>query len=86
VHDHADVARQFARILAEAAEYTNSHHAQTAAMVAQFTSIPLDVIQHMTRTPSGTTLNASLLQPIIDSAVKYKVLARGFSASEMIGN
>ena len=85
VHDHADAARQFARILAEAAQYTNTHHAQTAAMVSQFTSIPLEVIEHMTRTPSGTTLNASLLQPIIDSAVKYKVLTRGFPASEMIG-
>jgi NitT/TauT family transport system substrate-binding protein len=85
VHDHADLARQFARILAEAAQYTNTHHAQTAAMVSQFTSIPLDVIAHMTRTPSGTTLNASLLQPIIDSAVRYKVLTRGFPAGEMIG-
>jgi len=84
-HDHPETARTFARILATAAQYTNTHPSDTAAMVAQFTSIPLDVIQHMTRTPSGTALDPTLLQPIIDAAVKYKVLARGFSASEMIG-
>jgi NitT/TauT family transport system substrate-binding protein len=52
VHDHPDAAREFARIVTEAAQYTNGHHNETAAMVAQFTSIPLNVIQHMTRTPS----------------------------------
>lgn len=85
VHDHPDLAREFARILATAAQYTNAHHSETAAMVAQFTSIPLPVIQHMTRTPSGTTLDPSLLQPIVDAAVRYKVLSQGFPAKEMIG-
>jgi NitT/TauT family transport system substrate-binding protein len=85
VHDHPDLARTFARILATAAQYTNAHHAETAAMVAQFTSIPLSEIAHMTRTPAGTTLDPSLLQPIVDAAVRYKVLSAGFSAKEMIG-
>jgi NitT/TauT family transport system substrate-binding protein len=85
VHDHPDLARQFARILATAAQYTNAHHSETAAMVAQFTSIPLAEIEHMTRTPSGTTLDPSLLQPIVDAAVRYKVLTQGFPAKEMIG-
>jgi NitT/TauT family transport system substrate-binding protein len=85
VHDHPDLAHQFARILATAAQYTNTHHAETAAMVAQFTSIPVAEIEHMTRTPSGTTLDPSWLQPIVDAAVKYKVLTQGFPASEMIG-
>jgi NitT/TauT family transport system substrate-binding protein len=85
VRDHPDTARQFARILADAARYTNAHHHETAALVAQFTSIPLPVIEHMTRTPSGTVLDPEQLQPIIDAAVKYKVLAHGFPATEMIG-
>jgi NitT/TauT family transport system substrate-binding protein len=86
VHDHPEAARRFARILAQAAQYTNTHHRETAAMVAKFTSIPQDVIEHMTRTPSATALDAAMLQPIIDAALKYKVIARGFAATEMIGD
>jgi NitT/TauT family transport system substrate-binding protein len=85
VHEHPGAAREFARIVTEAARYTNTHHRETAAMVAQFTSIPLSVIEHMNRTPSGTVLDPALLQPVIDAAVKYKVLTTGFPASEMIG-
>jgi NitT/TauT family transport system substrate-binding protein len=85
VHDHPDAARAFAQIVTEAAEYTNAHHDETAAMVSQFTSIPLAVVQQMTRTPSGTKLDPGQLQPIIDAAVKYKVLPHGFAAAEMIG-
>ena len=86
VHDHPETAREFARIVMQAAQYTNTHHHETAAMVAKFTSIPQDVIEHMTRTPSATSLNASMLQPIIDAALKYKVITRGFAATEMIGD
>ncbi len=86
VHDHPDAARAFAQIVTTAAAYTNAHHDETAAMVAQFTSIPLPVVQEMTRTPSGTKLDADQLQPIIDAAVKYKVLPHGFAAAEMIGS
>ena len=85
VHDHPDAAREFARILADAARYTNAHHHETAAMVAQFTSIPLSVVEHMNRTPSGTTLDPALLQAVIDAAVKYKAIPAGFPATEMIG-
>lgn len=85
VQNHPDTARRFARILAQAAQYTNAHHHETAAMVAKFTSIPQDVIEHMTRTPSGTVLDTGMLQPIIDAAFKYKVIPRTFPATEMIG-
>jgi len=85
VHDHPDAAREFARIETQAAQYTNTHHHETAAMVAKFTSIPQDVIEHMQRTPSATSIDPALLQPIIDAAVKYKVLTTGFPASEMFG-
>ena len=84
VHDHPDTVRDFSRILAIAATYTNAHHAETAPWVSQFTSIPLPVVQNMVRTPSGTVLDATWLQPIIDAALKYKILNKGFPANELI--
>jgi hypothetical protein len=38
----------------------------------------------MTRAVLGTSLSASLIQPVIDASVKYGVLARSFPASEVI--
>lgn len=84
VQSHPEAARDFARIMAAAAAYTNAHHAETAPWVSQFTSIPLPVVQSMVRTPQGTSLDATWLQPIIDAAVKYKILTKGFAAGELI--
>lgn len=85
MHDHPEAARNLARIVTEAAAYTNAHHKETAAMVSQFTSIPLPVVENMVRTPAGTTLDPAWLQPIIDAAVKCKVFPHGFPAGELIG-
>ncbi|HYZ15608.1 MAG TPA: ABC transporter substrate-binding protein, partial [Candidatus Acidoferrum sp.] len=46
--EHEATARTFARIVTQAAAYTNAHHAQTVGMVAEFTHIPLPVIERMT--------------------------------------
>jgi NitT/TauT family transport system substrate-binding protein len=86
VKANATSVQKFARVLEETAAYANGHHAETAPVLADFSQIPLPVIQKMTRAVLGTTLSASLIQPVIDASVKYGVLARGFPASEVIAN
>lgn len=81
---HPDVVRAFARAFAAAATYTNAHHAQTAAMIAEFTHVPISVIQRMSRAIAGTALVPSQIQPVIDTAVKYGALERRFPARELI--
>jgi NitT/TauT family transport system substrate-binding protein len=83
---HRDVAQRFSRVLTEAAAYTNTHHAETAPMLAEFSSIPLEVIQHMVRTDCGTSLDTAQIQPVIDAAAKYGVIAHGFPAAELVWN
>jgi NitT/TauT family transport system substrate-binding protein len=78
--------QKFVRILEETAKYANAHHAETAPVLADFSKIPLPVIQKMTRAVLGTTLNASLIQPVIDASVKYGVLKQSFAASEVIAS
>jgi hypothetical protein len=43
-----------------------------------------ETISHMTRTEIGTTLDPRELQPVIDAAAKYKLIASAFPAREMI--
>ena len=81
---HPDLAQKFTRVVEDTAAYANAHHAETAPVLADFSKIQLPVIQKMTRAVLGTALTPALIQPVIDGAVKYGVLARGFNAAEII--
>jgi NitT/TauT family transport system substrate-binding protein len=78
------VIKSFARVLGESARYTNQHHPETVAMMADFTGVALDVISHMTRATDGLSLTPEEVQPVIDAAVKYGTIKRSFSAQELI--
>lgn len=79
----ADALRRFVRVTYEAAAYTNAHKAETAPMMSEVTKIPLATYTKLTRGDGSTSTDPGLLQPIIDMAVRYKVLSRGFPAKEM---
>jgi len=81
---HPDVVKTFARVVAEAATYTNAHHAETAPILAAFSGIPVDTIEHMPRVTNGTAVMASEIQPVIDAAAKYGNVKHAFPAAEII--
>ena len=81
---HPEAVRWFARSIAEAAAYQNTHHAETAPYAAELTKIPLAIVEKMTRVVIGTQLRASEIQPMIDAAVKYKMIQRSFPARDLI--
>lgn len=80
---HPQAVRAFTRITYQAAEYTNTHHEQTAEMMASITKIPLDVFRKMARVESATSSDPTLLQPLIDAAAKYKQIPHAFPAKNM---
>jgi NitT/TauT family transport system substrate-binding protein len=81
---HPEIVRGFARAIADAAAYQNTHHAETAPLAAELTKIPLPIVEKMTRVVIGTQLRAAEIQPMIDAAVKYKMIPRAFPARELI--
>ncbi len=81
---HPEVVRTFARVVASAAAYANTHHAQTAPIMAEFTGIPLASFERMIRARQGMTLVPALIQPAIDAALKYGSLKKYFPAQEVI--
>jgi NitT/TauT family transport system substrate-binding protein len=78
------VVKTFVRALHDAAIYTNAHHAQTAAMMADFTGVPLDIVSHMTRATDGLTLSPEQLQPALDAAVKYGAVRHPFPLQDIL--
>jgi len=81
---NADVIRRYNAALHEAIVYTNAHHAETLPMIANFSKIPEATLAKMTRSTSATGLVPAEIQPLIDAAAKYKVIAQGFPAQELI--
>src|SRR5581483_3813607 len=58
VHD----ARAFARVVADAAAYTNAHRAETAPLVAQAGKLNVAVVEKMTRWTAATTVSLPSIQ------------------------
>jgi NitT/TauT family transport system substrate-binding protein len=79
-----DAIRRFAGVVHTATVFSNTHHAETAPLIAQFTGIELAHAQVMKRVTCDEYLDPHDIQPAIDAAVKYGVIDHGFAAAEMI--
>jgi NitT/TauT family transport system substrate-binding protein len=81
---HQQAVRDWTKITYQAAAYTNAHPKETAAIMADFTKVPLDVFQKMARVEGATSSDPALLQPFIDAAAKYKMISNAFPAKDML--
>jgi NitT/TauT family transport system substrate-binding protein len=80
---HPDVAARFATVMRRTAIWANAHHAESGAILAKYTKIPLDVVQKMNRNEYALTLEPKMLQRPIDVAAKYGG-KQAIPASELI--
>jgi NitT/TauT family transport system substrate-binding protein len=83
---HPEIIAKFAKVLYESAAYTNKHHADTAAMMADVSKIPVATVEHMPRVDGATSMNPAQYQSVIDAAAKFKMIPHGFPAREMLAN
>jgi NitT/TauT family transport system substrate-binding protein len=85
VRKNRSVVERFAQVVRQAAAYTNKHHAETVEMIASFSGMDPAVIGSMTRATVADGIDPRDIQPLIDTAAKYKVIDRAFDARELIG-
>jgi ABC-type nitrate/sulfonate/bicarbonate transport system substrate-binding protein len=79
---NADTLARFRRALAESVAYVIGHQAESAPLVAKFTGGDVKTAATM-KVVLATSLQPSLLQPVIDQALKYKAIPKSFPAREM---
>jgi len=79
---NVDALRRFVRVTYASAAFTNTHKADTVALMSEETKIPPVVYSKMKRGDGSTSTDPSSLQPIIDMAVHYKVLDHTVAAKE----
>lgn len=86
VQTHREEVLRFRSIVARAATYTNTHHAETVDLLAAFTGIDPATIAGVPRSTIALSLDPADIQPMVDAAAKYKVIATRFPAREIIFN
>lgn len=79
-----DALRRFVRALHAADVYADTHHAETAPLVAAFNGIDPAVVLQMHRNVVGDYLDPREIQPAIDAAARYGIISRSFPAQEII--
>ena len=81
---NADTAKHLQTVMLQIARWANANHAVTQEIVPKYTKISADVAAHMQRAVLGDTKpDPTLIQPVIDVAVKYGGL-QPLAASELI--
>jgi NitT/TauT family transport system substrate-binding protein len=80
------LATRFAAALVKAAAWGNAHPKESADILIRYSKLDPGVAQNMARAVYATTLDAALIQPVIDASVKYGALAHTFPAAEFIWN
>jgi NitT/TauT family transport system substrate-binding protein len=84
---NADTLARFRKGLSEAATYANAHRPEMIPIIAQTTNVDPKQIAAMPPSMAGTVAqlhDARMFQPIIDEAVKYKVIDKGFPYAQLI--
>jgi len=78
------VIERFGRAIRDATRYTNTHHADTLELYANFAKIDPKTIADAPRAVSAEVIEAADLQPMIDAAVRYKLLDHPIDPHDLI--
>ncbi len=78
------VVDRFAAVMRDANLYVNSHHAETAPILADYAHIDPAVVLSMSRLTNATRLDPRDFQAAIDAAAKYKYIDETFPAKELL--
>ena len=79
-----DVLKRFTAAIYETARWANTHRDETAVVLSKFSKLDIDRVKAMARTTYATNIDTKNMQPVIDMAVKYNLLAKRANAADLI--
>ena len=80
-----EAIKRFADVIYETARWANSHHGESAPIVAKYTGLPLNVIQTMMRADFAESLRFTEVQPTLDAALKYGFIQKPMRTQDLLG-
>jgi NitT/TauT family transport system substrate-binding protein len=79
-----EAVAKFVQVIRDASIYAASHRAEIAPLLASYTKLDPDLIAKTIKGPSVVYLDPKLIQPMIDVAAKYHIIAQPFGAGDLI--
>jgi len=71
-----DGGKRFVQAIYDTARWANRNRDKTASILAKYSKLPLERVQHMRRTEYAMSLTTTLLQPVLDVGYEYKAIQR----------
>ena len=81
---HADAAQRFAGAIRQAAAWANGHRKESGVIFARFAKLDPQIAATMARSTFGTTLDIGMIQPIVETMVRYGMMDKPIDANELI--
>jgi NitT/TauT family transport system substrate-binding protein len=79
-----DTVKRIASVIESSAAYTNVHHGELTAELAELIGATESSVAKMTWPQGGTAIVTAEMQPVIDLSVKAGFIPKGFDARDMI--
>jgi NitT/TauT family transport system substrate-binding protein len=77
-------AKGVVRAIYDTARWANHNRDKTAEILAKYSKLPLERVQHMRRAEFATSLTTPLLQPILDAGYEYKAIQHQVDAATLM--
>jgi NitT/TauT family transport system substrate-binding protein len=84
VAKNRDAMARFAKVMAQASAYANTHIPETLPLMVTFSGMDAHAATIMHKTFTALSFDPSQIQPVIDVAAKYKIIPKTFSARDML--
>jgi NitT/TauT family transport system substrate-binding protein len=84
VAKNRDAMARFAKVMAQASAYANTHIPETLPLMISFSGMDAHAAAIMHKTSTALSFDPSQIQPVIDVAAKYKIIPKTFSARDML--
>jgi NitT/TauT family transport system substrate-binding protein len=84
VAKNPELVRRFQNAIRDAGHWANDHHNESAAILAKYAKMDLDVIRAMGRCPFTDQLRVTDIQPQLDAAFKFGVITKATNAADLI--
>jgi ABC-type nitrate/sulfonate/bicarbonate transport system substrate-binding protein len=84
VDANRDAVARFAKVLAQASGYANTHVNETVPLLVSFTGMDPNTAAKMHKTFTALTFDPAQIQPVIDVAAKYQFIPKTFPAKDML--
>jgi NitT/TauT family transport system substrate-binding protein len=81
---HPDLVKRFAGAIYAAAKWANTHHAESALILAKYAKADPKVIGGMIRVMQSTDLTTNHVQPALDAAFQFQQMDHHMNAAEII--